>query len=103
MAETRVVDGALMTIRTARSRHRCGSAVRQPHWIESGEQYEDWRVPPWTGGNESPTWWRGKRHVGSGDHIVCEEIEAYREKAERERRVLLVAAGLLKDEENADA
>ena len=101
MPETRVIDGALMTIRTARVRHVCGALYPRGHAIEPGEQYEDWRVPPWTGGNESPTWWLGKRHVGSGDQIMCEEIEAYREKAAREQRALLVAAGLLK--ENADA
>jgi hypothetical protein len=96
MPETCVIDGALMTVRTARSRHRCTGPYPGDHWIEPGEQYEDWRVPPWSGGNESPTWWRGKRHVGAGDHRVCDEIEAYREKAVREQRALLTAAGLLK-------
>lgn len=84
MAETSVIDGALMTIRTARSRHRCGTPYPEGHWIEPGEQYEDWCVPPWRGGNECSTWWRGKRHAGSADSIVCDEIEAYREKAARE-------------------
>ncbi len=87
MTETSVIDGALMTIRTARSRHRCGGPCPGVHWIEPGEQYEDWRCPPWTDGNECSTWWRGKRHVGAVDGRVCDEIEAYREKAARENAV----------------
>ena len=75
-------DGALFTIRTARKRQWCG---RGRHWIEPGERYEDWRVPPWRGGNESPRWWRGKRHADEGREFgrACDEAEAYRE---RERR-----------------
>ena len=40
---TEVIDGALMTVRTARTRHWCGHGR---HWIEPGERYEHWRVPP---------------------------------------------------------
>jgi len=86
-----VNDDALMTIRTARTRQRCTGPYPGVHWIEPGEPYEDWRVPPWRGGNESPGWWRGKRHVGAGDGRVCDEIEAYRENAEREARAELLA------------
>jgi hypothetical protein len=79
---TEVRDGALMTIRTARTRHWCGLGR---HWIEPGERYEDWRVPPWRGGNESDRWWRGKRHsdLGYPDGWVCAEADAYREHARR--------------------
>lgn len=86
MPETRVIDGALVTVRTARTRHRCGAPGGRGHSIEPGEQYEHWRVPPWRGGNESPRWWQGDRHVGAGDGRVCDEIEAYREKAAREQQ-----------------
>ena len=72
---TEVRDGALLDIRTARTRHWCGLGR---HWIEPGEQYEDWRVPPWRGGNESPNWWTGQRHVGEYG-MACDEIDAYRE------------------------
>jgi hypothetical protein len=34
--------------------------------------------------------------VGAGDGRVCDEIGAYREKAAREQRAMLVTAGLLK-------
>ena len=82
---TETVDGgALLTIRTARTQHWCGEGR---HWIEPGELSEDWRVPPWRGGNESDRWWRGKRHrAGDGQDFgrVCDEIDAYREQAARE-------------------
>jgi hypothetical protein len=82
---TRMVDGALLTIRTARKRHRCGRC-RDP--IEPGERYEDVRVPPWRAGNESPFWWRGKQHW-DGDYPhgwACVEAAAYREHALRQTR-----------------
>ena len=75
-------DGALLTIRTARRRHRCGRC-NVP--IEPGERYEDWRVPPWRGGNESDLWWRGKQHW-DGDYPhgwACAEAAAHREHAAR--------------------
>ena len=80
----KVVDGALLTIRTARTSHWCELGR---HAIEPGERYEDWRVPPWRGGNESPRWWRGKRHADEGrEHgITCDETDAYREYATREK------------------
>ena len=77
---TEVRDGALMTIRTARTRHWCGQGR---HWIEPGERYEDWRVPPGRGGNESPRWWRGKRHCDQSYSRACDEVDAYREHAQR--------------------
>lgn len=82
MNGTRIADGALMTIRTARKRHRCG---RCNVAIEQGRRYEDWRVPPWRGGNESPSWWRGKQHW-DGDYPygwACAEAAAYREQERR--------------------
>lgn len=97
MSETRVIDGALMTVRTARVRHICDGPYPDGHSIEPGEQYEDWRVPPYRGGHEAPTWWQGKRHLGAADSRVCDEIEAYRENVARQRHALLVAAGLLKE------
>lgn len=77
-----VVDGALLTIRTARKRHWCEQGR---HWIEPGERYEDWRVPPWRGGNESPRWWHAQRHDGTDYPYgwACAEAEAYRERARR--------------------
>jgi hypothetical protein len=81
---TEVVDGgALVTIRTARTRHRCELGR---HWIEPGERYEDWRVPPGRADNESLRWWRGKRHADEGREygIACDEADAYREYAARE-------------------
>ena len=79
---TVTVDGALVTIRTARTRHWCGEGR---HWIEPGERYEDWRVPPGRADNESDHWWRGKRHW-DGDYPfgwACAEAAAYREHAAR--------------------
>lgn|GEM_PF-6783044 len=82
MATKVVDDGALMTIRTARIRQWCGLGR---HWIEPGERYEDWRVPPGRGGNEGARWWRGKRHADEGREsgIACDEADAYREYAAR--------------------
>jgi hypothetical protein len=79
---TEVRDGALLTVRMARKRHWC---ERGRHWIEPGERYEDWRVPPWRGGNESPSWWHGKRHSDQDYPCgwACAEAEAYREHARR--------------------
>ena len=79
---TEVRDGALLEIRTARTRHWCGLGR---HDIEPGERYEDWRVPPWRGGNEQPRWWKGKRHVQEGRQfgMTCDEIDAHRENAAR--------------------
>jgi hypothetical protein len=83
---TEVIDGALMTVRTARTRHWCGHGR---HWIEPGERYEHWRVPPWRGdgGNETPHWWQGDRHPDPFRTNICDELDAYREKAEREALV----------------
>ncbi len=83
MATTRTADGALVTIRTARKRHWCGKGR---HAIEPGEVYEDWRVPPRRGGNESSSWWRGKCHpddAGQPYGSACDVIDAYREHAAR--------------------
>jgi hypothetical protein len=83
MAGETVDGGALLTIRTARTRHWCGLGR---HWIEPGELYEDWRVPPGRADNESDHWWRGKRHAaadGQDFGRVCDEIDAYREHAAR--------------------
>ncbi len=77
---TEVRDGALMTVRTARKRQWCGLGR---HWIEPGERYEDWRVPPGRGSNDGPRWWRGKRHsdLDYPDGWACAEVDAYREHA----------------------
>ena len=87
---TEVRDGALMTIRAARTRHWCELGR---HWIEPGERYEDWRVPPGRADNESPRWWRGKRHAdeGRGYGIACDEADAYREHTEREAALASLA------------
>jgi hypothetical protein len=79
---TQVIGGALVTIRTARTRHWCGPGR---HWIEPGERYEDWRLPPWRDVNESPRWWKGQRHWdgGSPHRWACDKAAAYREHAER--------------------
>jgi hypothetical protein len=78
-----MMDGALMTVRTARKRHRCWRCSVP---IEPGERYEDWRVPPWRAGNESPGWWRGKQHRDDDypSGFLCAEAAAYWERAARE-------------------
>ena len=78
----KVLDGALMEIRTARRQLSCGE---RKHPIEPGERYENWSVPPGAEGNESPRWWHGRRHADEGRQFgyACDEADAYREHAAR--------------------